>query len=78
MELDTEIWFLRCMELDTEIWFLQIYKRKRVSAFIIDDTVVQIGNRHYWLWICNEPIHRTITENLHFRRKKHVCSRKFP
>ena len=25
----------------------QIYKRKRVSAFIIDETVIQIENRHY-------------------------------
>ncbi|HEX5187224.1 MAG TPA: hypothetical protein VFV86_10075 [Nitrososphaeraceae archaeon] len=23
-----------------------IYKRKRVSAFIIDETVIQIGNQH--------------------------------
>ena len=31
---------------------LQIYKRKRVSAFIIDETVIQIGNQHFWLWFC--------------------------
>ena len=35
----------------------QIYKRKRVSAFIIDETVIQIGNQHFWLWFCIEPIH---------------------
>jgi putative transposase len=38
----------------------QIYKRKRVSAFIIDETIIQIGNQHFWLWICIEPIHKTI------------------
>ncbi len=39
----------------------QIYnKRKRISAFVIDETVIQIGNRHYWLWIAIEPIHKTI------------------
>ena len=27
----------------------QIYKRKRVSAFIIDETVIQVGNQKYWL-----------------------------
>ena len=27
----------------------QIYKRKRVSAFIIDETVIQVGNQHFWL-----------------------------
>ena len=35
----------------------QIYKRKRVSAFVIDETVIQINNQHFWLWICIEPIH---------------------
>ena len=35
-------------------------KRKRVSAFIIDETVIQIGRQHFWLWICIEPVHRTI------------------
>ena len=37
-----------------------IYKRKRVTAFIIDETVIQIGSQHFWLWICIEPVHRTI------------------
>ena len=38
----------------------QIYKRKRVSAFIIDETVIQIGNQHFWLWICIEPVHNFV------------------
>ena len=37
-----------------------IYKRKRVSAFIIDETVIQIGSQHFWLWFCIEPLHKTI------------------
>ena len=37
-----------------------IYKRKRVSAFIIDETIIQIGNQHFWLWICIEPIHKSV------------------
>ena len=49
-----------CLELDTEIWFIAIYKRKRISAFIIDETVIQIGSQHFWLWICIEPINRSI------------------
>ena len=43
---------------------LQIYKRKRVSAFIIDETVIQIGNQHYWLWLCIEPIHLRYFESI--------------
>jgi putative transposase len=38
----------------------QIYKRKRISAFIIDETVIQIGNRQYWLWFCIEPVHSSV------------------
>ena len=37
-----------------------IYKRKRVSGFIIDETVIQIGNQHYWLWLCIEPIDNSV------------------
>ena len=39
----------------------QIYnKHRRVSAFIIDETVIQIGNQHFWLWICIEPIDKSV------------------
>ena len=36
------------------------YKRKRISAFIIDETVIQIGSQHFWLWFCIEPIHSSV------------------
>jgi putative transposase len=39
---------------------ISIYKRKRVSAFIIDETVIQIGSQHFWLWICIESIHKSV------------------
>ena len=38
----------------------QIYKRKRVTAFIIDETIIQIGNQHFWLWICIEPVYSSV------------------
>ena len=37
-----------------------IFKRKRISAFILDETIIQIGSQHSWLWICIEPIHRSV------------------
>ena len=37
-----------------------IYKRKRVTAFIIDETIIQIGSQHFWLWLCIEPIHSSV------------------
>ena len=39
----------------------QIYKRKRVSAFIVDETVIHIGSQRFcWLWICIEPVHSSV------------------
>jgi transposase-like protein len=36
----------------------QIYPCKRVSAFLIDETMVQIGDTKAWLWIVAvEPVH---------------------
>ena len=40
--------------------FFDIYKRKRVSAFIIDETVLQVGSQHFWLWFCIEPVHTSV------------------
>ena len=39
----------------------QIYKHKRVSAFIIDETVIQVGSQqHFWLWFCIELIDKSV------------------
>ena len=38
----------------------QIYKRKRVSAFIIDETIIQVGSRHFWLWFLYRTIHSSV------------------
>ena len=35
-------------------------KHRRVSAFIIDETIIQIGSRHFWLWIAIEPIDKFV------------------
>ena len=49
------------MELDSKVWIISnLQKRKRISGFIIDETVIQIGNRHFWLWITIEPLHKSI------------------
>src|SRR5574339_237403 len=49
-----------------------IYKRKRVTAFIIDETVIQIGNQHFWLWICIEPLHKTIL-GIYISEERNIC-----
>ena len=38
----------------------RLYCCKRVAAFLIDETRVQIGSDQVWLWIAVEPIHRKI------------------
>ena len=34
--------------------------------------IIQVGNQHFWLWICIEPIHSSVW-NLHIRGEKHAC-----
>ena len=47
-------------------------KRKRISAFIIDETVIQIGNSHFcWLWIAIEPVHRSIL-GIHISNERNI------
>jgi len=53
---------------------LQIFRRKRVTAFIIDETIIQIGNQHFWLWICIEPVQRSVL-GINISEQRHVCSR---
>ena len=51
----------------------QIYKRKRISAFIVDETIIQIGNNHFcWLWIAIEPVHKTIL-GIHISNERNIC-----
>ena len=55
----------------------QIYKRKRVSAFIIDETIIQIGNQHFWLWFCIEPIHSSVLEIYISEERNMLVAEKF-
>jgi len=37
-----------------------IYQCRRVAAFLIDETMVQIGHNEAWLWLAVEPLHRIV------------------
>jgi putative transposase len=52
-------------------------KRKRVSAFIIDETVIQIGSQHFWLWICIEPIHISVLGIYISKERNMLVAKKF-
>ena len=47
----------------------QIYKRKRVSEFVIDETDIQFGNQHFWLWFCIKPIPVLCLESIFQKRE---------
>src|SRR5215216_6023854 len=49
-----------------------IYKRKRVAAFIIDETVIQVGSQHFWLWICIEPIHSSVFGRIYISEDRNM------
>jgi putative transposase len=49
----------------------QIYKRKRVSAFIIDETIIQIGNQNFWLWLCIEPVQKSVL-GIHISEERYM------
>ncbi len=38
----------------------RVYFCKRVSAFLIDETVIHIGSDDAWLWVAVEPVHKQI------------------
>ena len=52
-----------------DLLVLSDLQKKRVSAFIIDETIIQIGNQHFWLWICIEPIHSLCLEYTYQKRE---------
>ena len=51
--------------------FLQ-QKEKSFSIYYRDETVIQIGDHHYWLWICIEPIHKSVL-GINISQKKETC-----
>ena len=56
-------------------------KRKSISEFIIDETLIKVGPEYIWLWVTIEPENRRILALLlliNLEREKHVCSREVP
>ena len=43
-----------------DLVLLKSTRGKEYQTFIIDETVIQIGSQHFWLWFCIEPIHRSV------------------
>jgi putative transposase len=49
-----------------------VYKRKRITAFVIDETVIQIGSQHFWLWFCIEPVHSSVL-GIYISEERETC-----
>jgi putative transposase len=50
-----------------------IHKYKKY-VLIIDETVIQIGNQHFWLWLCIEQIDKSVL-GIYFSEEEYVCNR---
>jgi putative transposase len=51
-------------------------KRKKVSEYIVDETMLKVGSEYIWLWIAIEPENKQILAlYIYQKREKHVCSR---
>ena len=51
-----------CIEMDSEIFRISYLQKKKSFSFIIDETVIRIGNQHFWLWFCIELVHSYVLE----------------
>lgn len=57
----------------------RVYPCKRVAAYLIDKTRVQIGTSEAWVWVATEPAHRTILGVYISRHRETLQSQKhFP
>lgn len=39
-----------------------LQKRRKVSEFIIDETLLKIGNQYAWIWVAAEQTDRVILD----------------
>jgi putative transposase len=49
----------------------KVFGVKRVQAFLIDETYVQIGSFEAWVWVAVEPVHRYIL-GVHLSRHRNM------
>ena len=52
------------------------FYRQRISAFNIDETMVQTGCKHVQILIVIELVHKSVP-GIHVSEEKYVCSREF-
>ena len=59
------------MELDTKVSSLKISsKSKKISEYIVDETLLKVGSEYVWLWVAIEPENRNILTLYIYQRKE--------
>ena len=65
MELDSTLKANKAMEEEK--------KRREVSGFIVDETLIKVGRELVWLWIAIEPIEKVILDiRISFERSMYL------
>lgn len=49
-----------------------LQKEKSFSIHHIDETIIQIGDHHYWLWIYIEPVHKSVI-SINISKERNMC-----
>ena len=53
-------------------------EEKKISGFIVDETLIKVGRELVWLWIAIEPIEKVILDiRISFERSIFVAERFF-
>jgi transposase-like protein len=56
------------------------HKKRRICEFIVDETLIKVGNKLVWLWIATtEPKDKTVLGNTYINMSKEydACCRAF-
>ncbi len=61
------------MELDTTLCSYHHINHTNIknNCFIIDETLKQIDNKHFWLWIYIEPVHKSVL-GIHISKSRNM------
>jgi transposase-like protein len=62
------------LELDTKYHPKKIStKSKRLSEFIVDETLIKVGSEYIWLWVAIDTKSKEILALTILKGEKHVC-----
>ncbi len=53
------------MELNSKVQTQKVFTKKRkISEFIVDETLIKVGNEFIWLWVAIEPKNKEILASI--------------